>query len=456
MSRKHFGTDGIRGIANEKLTPELAIALGQAAGRYVIARGLTPRVCVGRDTRRSGPMLGAALSAGFCSVGVDVVAVGVVPTGLISFAASRGDYGLGAVISASHNPAPDNGIKLLAATGRKLPDEDEVEIEGLMDEPPADRPTGAEIGLLESSRDSVDDYLAFLETLVPEGLSGLRVAVDGSNGAAHELGPQILRRLGAEVLTMGVDPDGANINEDCGATRPEAIQRFTVETGAQVGIAFDGDADRAVFSDEKGRLINGDRTIAAWAAHWHADPPVVVGTVMSNGGFAKYMESQGIRVERAPVGDKYVAQRIEATGAKIGGEQSGHLIFPTHAPTGDGLITALEFLRVLKRAGKAASLATDAYESWPQSLVNVRLGSTEGWREAPRVAEALAEADRKLGDRGRVVVRASGTQPVVRVMVEADAYALRDEVSESIVGALIAERDGNVYSRTDLTHSLGE
>lgn len=456
MSRKHFGTDGVRGIANQKLTPELALSLGQAAGRYLIARGLPPRVCIGRDTRRSGPMLGAALSAGFCSVGVDVVAIGVVPTGLISFAASRGDFGLGAVISASHNPAPDNGIKLLAATGRKLPDEDEIEIESLLEEPPADRPTGAEIGHLESSRDAVEAYLDFLATLVPEGLAGLKVAVDGSHGAAYELGPQILRRLGAEVLTTGVDPDGVNINEECGATCPQTIQRFTQETGAHVGIAFDGDADRAVFSDERGGLINGDRTIAAWAAHWHADPPVVVGTVMSNGGFARYMESQGIRMERAPVGDKYVAQRIEETGAKIGGEQSGHLIFPQHAPTGDGLITALEFLRVLMRAGRAASLATEAYDSMPQSLVNVRLASAEGWREAPRVAEALAEADRRLGSRGRVVVRASGTQPVVRVMVEAEEYALRDEVSDMIVGALIAERDGSVYSRTDLTHSLGE
>lgn len=456
MSRKYFGTDGIRGIANDKLTPELAFKLGQAAGRSIDV----PRVVIGRDTRRSGPMLGAALASGFCSVGVDVVVLGVVPTPTVSHAARTGGFGLGCVISASHNPAPDNGIKLLGPNGGKLPDEKELAIETIIDEAPTTRPTGGAVGYLESGRSAIDAYLDYLEAMVPERLDGMRVAVDCAHGAAYELAPEILRRLGADVVVAGDRPDGVNINAEGGATKPEAIQKLTVDSGCHVGVAFDGDADRAVFSDELGKLINGDRTIAAWAAHWQTegllDPPVVVGTVMSNMGVEAYLEGLNIRLERAPVGDKYVSERISATGAKVGGEQSGHIIFPQHGPTGDGLATMLEFLRVLRDRECLASAVSNAFENWPQLLLNIQVDDLVGWSDKPRTSEALQAAQSRVGSRGRVNVRASGTQPMIRVMVEADSYDLRDSLADQIFSAMADELGGKVYSRVDLTHALGD
>jgi phosphoglucosamine mutase len=456
VSRKHFGTDGVRGVANEKLTPELAFQLGQAAGRWLVETGHAPRVAIGRDTRRSGPMLGASLAAGFCSVGVNVVVLGIAPTPAVVYIARKGEYGMGAIISASHNPAPDNGIKFVGHDGRKLPDEVELEIESYLEKPLADRPIGGKVGWLESSRAEIESYLDFLESIVPERLDGMGVAVDGANGAAFELGPAILARLGAIVSLTGVSPDGMNINEEGGATKPTTIQEFTVKSGVEVGVAFDGDADRAVFSDEKGALINGDRTIAMWAAHHKPNPPIVVGTVMSNGGFASYMESQGIRLERTPVGDKHVAAKILETNAKIGGEQSGHIIFPEHQPTGDGLLTMLEVLRVLKRSGLKASDWSNSYEPWPQVLVNVEVADRGTWNTGPQVAEALRSGEKELEDKGRLNVRASGTQPMIRIMVEASSYELRDRVAGSILQAMEAEAGGKVYSKVDLTHALGD
>lgn len=300
-------------------------------------------------------MLGAALASGFCSVGVDVVTLGVAPTPTIAYIARTGEFGMGGIISASHNPAPDNGIKFVGHDGRKLPDEVELQIEALM-EPLQDPPTGEGVGTMHASRDGVEEYLQMLAGIVPERLEGMRVALDAAHGAAYELGPEILERLGATVSLVGVSPDGMNINAEGGATKPDTIQSFTQQSGSDVGVAFDGDADRAVFSDEKGALINGDRTIGIWAAHYQGSgelyPPTVVGTVMSNGGFEQYVVSRGIKLERTPVGDKYVAQKIDETGALIGGEQSGHIIFPRRGPTGDGLVTMLELLRVLKLEGR--------------------------------------------------------------------------------------------------------
>jgi len=456
VSRKHFGTDGIRGVANQKLTPELAFSLGQGAGRYLVDSGHVKRVAIGRDTRRSGPMLGAALASGFCSVGVDVVTLAVAPTPTVSFVARTGDFGMGAIISASHNPSPDNGIKLVGHDGKKLPDEVELGIEGWMDKALEARPTGGEVGYLESSRAGIEGYLEFLESIVPERLDGMKVAVDGANGAAYELAPAILARLGAQVSITGVAPDGMNINADGGATKPETIQAFTKETGSAVGVAFDGDADRAIFSDDQGRLINGDRTIGIWAVHHKVDPAVVVGTIMSNGGFEAYLTGRNIKLERTPVGDKYVAQRIDETGAKIGGEQSGHIIFPNRQPTGDGLVTMLELLRVLKLEGRPASSFYDEYEPWPQLLVNVEVADRATWSQGARVSDILQASEKALEGRGRLNVRASGTQPMIRVMVEADAYDLRDKVASDILAALESEAGGRVYSKVDLTHALGD
>lgn len=457
MSRKHFGTDGVRGVANKKLTPELAFSLGQAAGRWLAETGHPLRAVLGRDTRKSGSMLEAALAAGLCSVGVEVVSLGIAPTPAIAFVARTGDYGLGGIVSASHNPAPDNGIKFVGHDGRKLPDAVELTIEGLMSAP-EDRPTGAAVGAYSFDRSELSGYMEMLEEIVPERLEGMRVAVDAAHGAGYELGIEILHRLGADVVTMGTSPDGVNINAEGGATKPQTIQDFTKGSHAHVGVAFDGDADRAVFSDEQGRLINGDRTIGIWAAHYQGTgeltPPVVVGTVMSNGGFETYMTSRGITLERTPVGDKYVAQRITDTGAHVGGEQSGHIIFPRRGPTGDGLATMLELLRVLKVEGRPASAFYDDYEPWPQVMINVAVASKDGWEE--KVRPEMEEGEAEIAGHGRILVRPSGTQPVIRVMVEADDYGLRDRVADRIVAAMERELGGHAEGRVDLTYALGD
>lgn len=405
-------------------------------------------------------MLARAFAAGIAGAGLEAVDAGIVPTGLVSHVVRAGNHVLGAVISASHNPAPDNGIKLIGADGRKLADESERRIEETLGEEMPDRPIGDAVGQIHDARAVVEGYLDFLSTLVPEGLAGLHVAVDGSHGAAFELGPAILRRLGAEVTSIGVDPDGMNINRACGATHPGAIQETTLSSGADVGLAFDGDADRVVFADAKGRLINGDRTIAAWCgARMRAgelEPPIAVGTVMSNGGFEAYLTSIGIALERTAVGDKHVARRMGETGARIGGEQSGHLIFADRGVTGDGLVTALEFLRVMRTEGRSSVDLYESYEAWPQVLVNVTLPDRDALGRCESFTEALADAERRLEHVGRVNVRPSGTQPMLRVMVEANDAALRDEVADDLVGHLERELSATVYSRVDLTHSLGE
>jgi len=460
LSRKFFGTDGVRGVANQTLLPEFAFSLGQAAGRWIAQQRLAPQAVIGLDTRRSGPMLANALSAGLNSVGVSVSAIGVAPTPTVSFAARTGDFSLGVIISASHNPAPDNGIKFVGHDGRKLADRAEEEIEELIKEAIAKRPIGVEVGTFCPNRSLVDTYIDFLVSLVPERLQAMKIAVDCAHGAAYQIAPVVLQKLGADVSVIGNEPDGMNINAEGGATKPHVIQDFTQKSGANVGVAFDGDADRAVFSDEKGNLINGDRTIGIWSAHWQKEgkliPPVVVGTVMSNGGFEKYLVTNNIRLERTPVGDKYVADKIRETGAKVGGEQSGHIIFPDHGPTGDGLVTMLELLRALKREGRPASSFVQDYEPWPQVLVNVSVQKRENWEQAPAVADALTSAKHELEGRGRMVVRASGTQPMIRVMVEADEYALRDRVAERIISAMEKDLGGTVYGRVDLTHALGD
>ncbi len=457
MSRKYFGTDGVRGVANKKLTSELALSLGQAAGRWLIETDQVRRVVIGMDTRRSGTMLCSALAAGLCSVGIDVVLLAVAPTPAIAFVARTGDFGMGAIISASHNPAPDNGIKFVGHDGCKLTDEVEERIEALM-EASEPGPVGAGVGVVTTDLAALDAYLELLVSVVPERLDGMKVAVDAAHGAGYVLGPRALELLGAEVVLVGADPDGMNINAEGGATKPELIQELTKEVGADVGVAFDGDADRAVFSDEQGRLINGDRTIGIWAAHYQQSgelvPPIVIGTVMSNGGFAAYMEARGITLERTPVGDKYVAQAIARTGALVGGEQSGHIIFPRRGPTGDGLMTMLELLRVLKREGRKASAFYDDYEPWPQIMINVGVESTAGWKE--KIAAELEQGETEIVGHGRIVVRPSGTQPVIRVMVEADEYALRDRIADRIVSAMERELGGLVHGRVDLTYALGD
>jgi phosphoglucosamine mutase len=439
------------------LTPEFAFSLGQAVGLWLGEPIEGKRVVLGGDTRRSTPMLASALEAGLCSAGTHVVDLGVVPTPTVSFVTRTGDFALGAIVSASHNPAPDNGIKFVGHDGRKLDDEAEEQIESLL-ESPFERPTGGGVGSIVRSTEKIEDYLHYLEGILPERLDGWHIALDAANGAAFELGPEILKQLGATVTATGVEPNGVNINAEGGATKPDTICSLTVESGASIGVAFDGDADRAVFSDEKGRLLNGDRIMGIWAAHRKARgallPPKIVGTVMSNGGFEKHLCSEGIELLRAPVGDKYVAQQMAEAGALIGGEQSGHIIFPHRGPTGDGLITMLELFRVLRSEDRPASSYFDAYEPWPQLLVNVGVGSTTGWKEL--MGEELAAAEAVLAGRGRLVVRASGTQPMIRVMVEADDAAVRDRVTDRLVEEMIDKLGGHVHGRVDLTYALGD
>ena len=453
-----FGTDGVRGVANRVLTPEVALQIGMAAGEWLQGQDLPKRIVIGRDTRQSGPMLGAAMAAGFNSVGVDVVTLGVVPTGCVSYVARHFEFGLGAVISASHNPAPDNGIKLMTSEGTKVPTDLERFIESFLPSP--ERPIGGDVGFLSPGGEEVDAYMAWLATLVPEGLDGMTLVIDAAHGAASELGIKVFQRLGATVIATGDQPDGVNINAEGGATKPETVQALTKAHGADLGVAYDGDADRAVFSDSEGNLINGDRTMAMWCEYWgwqgKLAPKIVVGTVMSNGGFEAYMAGQGIELVRAQVGDKYVSQKLAEHGAKIGGEQSGHIIFPEHGPTGDGLVTALQVARVLKLSGKSATGFFHEFENWPQVLVNVELAHKDGWQDSTSVKAALAQAEANLVGNGRLNVRASGTQPIVRVMVESSDLAVRDAEADRIVGALLDQCGGTVYSRVDLTHALGD
>ncbi|MDQ2987151.1 MAG: phosphoglucosamine mutase [Armatimonadota bacterium] len=446
-----FGTDGIRGLANTKLSPDLALRLGRAAG-ICLAREGGKRAVIGRDTRRSGGMLGAGLAAGFNSAGIETVSLGVVPTPTVSHAVrTTAEFQMGAVISASHNPAADNGIKFLGHDGRKLTDEVEAAIEAEMDSAPT--VVGHEVGLLKQDRQPAEVYLQWLAGLLPERLDGFKVAVDCANGAAYELAPRLLRQLGAEIVAIGTDPDGDNINSECGATNPGMIQQLTLEVGASIGVAFDGDADRCVFSDEKGVLINGDRTMGIWAA-WHG-APCIVGTVMSNMGFEKSLDDLGIAFERTDVGDKYVARRMQELGAKIGGEQSGHLIFSEWTPTGDGLLTAIQMLRVLRLSGCAASELPPVFENWPQLLVNVALSDKDAWKQAVSLHKYIEDQQQQL-DGGRVVVRPSGTQPMIRVMVESQDRAKRDAVADQVVSRVVSELGGHVQGRVDLTDALGD
>ncbi|HEU5082820.1 MAG TPA: phosphoglucosamine mutase [Acidimicrobiales bacterium] len=436
-----FGTDGVRGVANADLTPELALALGRASARVLGGDA----VVIGRDTRRSGPMLEAALAAGFASEGVDVVLLGVVPTPAVAHAAAQ--LGVpGAMISASHNPFPDNGIKLFAAGGRKLADDAETELEAelahLLGSGGGDRPTGAGVGTVRADDGAaVAAYEAhLLHAIGGRSLSGLSVVLDCAHGAASAIAPEVLRRAGVEVAVVHAEPDGVNINDDAGSTAPGALQQAVLDLGADVGLALDGDADRLLAIAADGRVVDGDHVIAVLAIDRQADGRLphdtVVATVMSNLGFKLGMDRRGIHVVSTSVGDRYVLEAMERTGAALGGEQSGHVIQTDLATTGDGMLTALTLLDAVVRRGiPLDELAADAMTSLPQVLVNVRLDERDP-ELVERLADDIAAADERLGDDGRVLVRPSGTEPLIRVMVEApteeraraEADALADAV----------------------------
>ena len=420
MSRL-FGTDGIRGVANLELTPELALRLGRAAGHVLGGRGHS--VVVGRDTRRSGRMLEGALAAGLCSVGIDVRLVGHIPTPGLAYLTRTKDFVAGAVISASHNPAPDNGIKFFDHQGVKLPDavEDRIEDEMRGDDR-LPRPTEGGIGLVGDARGLVKDYEDFLGTIAPP-LDGMKVVLDCANGATYRVGPSVFARAGAEVFTLFDTPDGENINAGCGATQPEALARAVVERGAAVGFAFDGDGDRVITADARGRIHDGDVVLALaarhFARHGRLDPRVVVGTVMSNGGLEATLAKDGIELARTKVGDRYVWEEMERRDAQFGGEPSGHVIFRGYHTTGDGIFTALELLSLVHSEKRSLHELAADLEQWPQVMRNVRAERRAEWESNPALAAAIREAERSLGAAGRGLVRASGTEPVLRIMVEA-------------------------------------
>jgi phosphoglucosamine mutase len=438
-----FGTDGVRGVANRDLTPELVLALGRAAVR-VLGGDQRPRIVVGRDTRASGELLEAALCAGLCSAGADVVRVGVVPTPAVAFLTADTAARMGVVISASHNPPEYNGIKLFSADGTKFPDEVEVEMERLVETGEGARPEGAALGRVADSMQAAERYLEHLVTAAGGTLGGMRVVIDCANGAAYRLGPEVLTRLGAEVYAINDEPDGANINVGCGATHPEAITEAVRRFRADAGVSHDGDADRAILSDADGNVIDGDQILAAGAIAYKQDGRLarntVVSTVMANLGFRKTMAEEGIDVVETQVGDRYVLEEMLRRGAMLGGEQSGHIIFRDQATTGDGLLTAAWFLAEARRRGVTVAELASTTPRYPQVLQNVPVSDHASLDDAEAVWKAARAAEEALGARGRVLVRASGTEPLIRVMVEAEteeeatkhARAISDVVQASL------------------------
>lgn len=421
-----FGTDGVRGLAGVELTPLLAYRLGRA-GAHVLRQktvgktGARPVIYVGRDTRLSGPMLEAALCAGICSVGVDAVCAGVVPTPGVACLARRRQGLAGVVISASHNPYQDNGIKFFDGAGHKLPDEWEAEIEAAL--PEADSlpaAAGQNIGRIEQRPELVGIYRDFLTERAPD-LSGWKIVVDCANGAASHIAPELFTALGARVEPIHCRPDGVNINAGCGSTQPEALAAAARRLGADAGLAFDGDADRLIAADEEGRILDGDHIMAVCALarrRRSAAGDAVVVTVMSNIGLRRALCASGLTVHQTRVGDRYVMEGIAATGAVMGGEQSGHIIFPRRHTTGDGIFTALELLRVMRQTGRPLSALAAQMERFPQILLNAPVENKEAVLNAPQVLAQIRAAEEYLGGEGRVLVRPSGTEALVRVMLE--------------------------------------
>jgi phosphoglucosamine mutase len=421
-------------VANDTLTPELALALGRAAARVL---GPGPFL-LARDTRVSGPMLEAALVAGLCSAGARAVRGGVLPTPAVACLVREAEFRAGVVVSASHNPIEDNGIKFFGPDGRKLPDEVEARIEAAL-AAGGPRPVGVEVGTAEDWVDAEDRYLQYLLRHAPAA-GGLRVVVDCAFGAAYRVAPRLWEALGAQVVALHAEPDGSRINVGCGSTDPAALQRAVREHGAHVGFAHDGDADRVVAVDETGAVVDGDLILTACARHLKArgqlDPPVVVVTVMTNLGVERTLQQEGIRVERAPVGDRYVLERMEELGAVLGGEQSGHVIFRRLATTGDGLLTALQLVRVMQESGRTLSDLVAGVPRYPQVLLNVPVASGDRVLQHPVVRERIEQARRALGKSGRVLVRASGTEPVVRVMVEHEDSQRAQRTAEDLAAVV--------------------
>ena len=438
MGRSYFGTDGIRGRANVKITPELALKVGQAAGQIFQRGEHRHRVVIGKDTRLSGYMIETALTAGFLSVGIDVLLLGPMPTPAVAMLTRSMRADIGVMISASHNPFEDNGIKLFGPDGYKLSDEIERQIESLLDASGAIKlAKSKDLGRARRLEGVHARYIEFAKRTLPRtlDLDGMRIVVDCANGAAYKVAPEALWELGAEVIPLGVEPDGFNINRDVGSTAPDALQRKVREMRADIGIALDGDADRVMIVDEKGHVVDGDQLMAAIAESWHQDgrlsQPGIVATIMSNLGLERHLEGLGLSLARTAVGDRYVLEHMRQHGFNVGGEQSGHIILSDYSTTGDGLIAALQVLSVLRREGKAVSEVCHRFEPLPQILKNVQ---TRGNRplENEGVNAAIEKLRETLGKAGRLIIRPSGTEPVIRVMAEGDDRDLVERVVDDV------------------------
>ena len=441
-----FGTDGVRGRANAgNMTAETALRLGAAAGRHFRREGAGARhrVVIGKDTRLSGYMIETALTAGLTSMGMDVLLLGPVPTPAVGLLARSMRADAGVMISASHNPAEDNGIKFFGPDGFKLDDEAEAKIEAMVEAGVAPVPA-SQIGRARRIDSGLDRYVEYAKTTIPAGmaLDGLRIVVDCAHGAAYRAAPDVLSELGAEVVPMGVDPDGTNINRGCGSTQVDACATLVRETRADLGIALDGDADRVMLLDGLGRVADGDQIMALFAARWADEGRLrggaLVATVMSNLGLERFLAGRGIGLRRTRVGDRYVVEAMRAGGYNLGGEQSGHIVMTDHATTGDGLIAALQFAAEMVRTGRPAAELMHSFETVPQRLENVRFAPGATPLEADAVRAAVADAESRLEGRGRLLIRASGTEPLIRVMAEAEDPALLDEVIADVAGAVRA------------------
>jgi len=445
MTRKLFGTDGVRGRANtHPMTAETALKLGAAAGRFFRTDGKNGhRVVIGKDTRLSGYMLETALTAGLTSAGMNVLLLGPVPTPAVGFLTRSMRADLGIMISASHNPATDNGIKFFGPDGFKLSDGAEAEIESLLEGPVA-TVEPADIGRAKRIEDGRGRYVEYCKTTFSGGgtLSGLKVVIDCAHGAAYRAAPEVLWELGADVVPLGVAPNGRNINDRCGSTHPDTAAEAVVAHGADLGICLDGDADRVILIDETGHVADGDQIMALFAARWaetgRLKGGALVATVMSNLGLERFLDGRGLRLERTAVGDRYVVERMRAGGFNLGGEQSGHIVMTDHATTGDGLMAGLQFLAAMAETGARASTLARQFETVPQMLKNVRYGAGSNPLAAEAVQAAIAAAEARVAGSGRILIRKSGTEPLVRVMGECEDERLLAEVVDEIVAAVTA------------------
>jgi phosphoglucosamine mutase len=442
MTRKFFGTDGIRGLTNvEPMTAQTALCVGMAAGAHFLRGDHRHRVVIGKDTRLSGYMMESAMVAGFTSVGMDVVLLGPMPTPAVAMLTRSMRADLGVMISASHNPFADNGIKLFGPDGYKLSDEAERAIEKRLQDPP--RLARSElIGRARRIDDARGRYVQFAKDTFPEHLrlDGLKVVIDCANGAGYQAAPEALWELGAEIVPLGVSPDGLNINDGCGSTHPQLLQETVVASGADIGLALDGDADRLIVADEKGRLVDGDQLMALIALGLHRRGELrggaVVATVMSNLGLERKLGDQGLTLLRTQVGDRYVLEEMRAKGCNVGGEQSGHIILTDHATTGDGLVAGLQVLASLVESKAPASALLSQFEPLPQLLKNVRFNGGAEPLESDAVRKRIAAAEAELEGRGRLVIRKSGTEPLIRVMAEGDDPALVERLVDDICEAV--------------------